>query len=129
MDDGANIIEFSMDPRARRVDYPLTAKRNLECCGSGCKRVAAIEKTRLCECLDCGRTIDPFDYLIRWAREGDRRLSGLRQMDMEIEDKGKTLEQLKGQIRNARAQLRRAKNHSLDLMEPPAPRAEREGCS
>ena len=88
--------------------FPLTAKREWSYCPGRCKRVYVVEKTRMLECQDCKRTLDPFDYLMRWASEGDRRLGALKELDANLAKKNAELTELKNSVANAKSQLRRA---------------------
>lgn len=77
-------------------------------CFIKCKIVHVDEHNRLLECKECGRAIDPFDYLWQWAVEGDRRMADLKHVTDEIRVKNNELYDLKRQISNAKSQLRRA---------------------
>lgn len=87
---------------------PWTMRSNREFCDSRCKRVHVVEKLRMLECQDCKRTIDPFDYVMRWALEGDSRLRSLKELDAEIRKRNVELNELKIDISNAKARLKSA---------------------
>jgi uncharacterized alpha-E superfamily protein len=55
----------------------------------------------------CGATIDPFDFMLRWAKE-DRSLEyRLKQLKEELKRLGEKLKRLRRMEKNAKARLRR----------------------
>lgn len=92
-----NIISFRS---GKPVDdeLALTAQR-APWCEKQCRQVIVDEKTRMLECRHCGRQIDPFDYLYKWAQDGDRRMSILKDLDTSIKVKTAQLEELKKRVK------------------------------
>ncbi len=71
------------------------------------KKVEVDEVHRLVICRDCGFTLDPFDYLMDWATEGDRRMGGLKGLSIQSRVLEAEHSDLKRRIDNARAVLKR----------------------
>jgi hypothetical protein len=87
---------------------PWTMRNNREWCEEGCRRVYVVEKTRMLECQHCKRTIDPFDFIMRKAREADQCFRSLTGLDADIRKKTAELSDLNRDIANAKARLKRA---------------------
>lgn len=104
--------------------YPFTLRPDRGACIRRCRRVVCDEKTRTLECQDCKRTIDPWDYLAQWAREGDRRCSALKEMDVTITKKQQEIERLKMDLQNIKQQVRRARGEAHELAIPLAAMAD-----
>jgi hypothetical protein len=72
-------------------------------------KVFVVEHSRCLECQLCGATIDPFDFLWKWA---NRRLN-FHQTQQALKDESKALrveiEDLKRQERNIKSRIKRAK--------------------
>lgn len=83
----------------RPGDYP--------CCGKH-KRVTIDAKNRTVTCKSCGFTVEAFDYLLSWAKEGDNRMSALQNIEAKAHIYGAECEDLKRKCDNLRARLKRA---------------------
>jgi len=98
MDDDSKIIKFDPDQAPLRI-------RSTKFCRH--KHIIVCEKSRTLECDACGATIDPFDFMLRWARE-DRFLEfRMKQLKEELKRLGEKLKKLKRMEKNAKARLRR----------------------
>lgn len=71
------------------------------------KRVEVDDIHRLVICRDCGFTLDPFDYLMDWATEGDRRMGAIKELVIKRKVLESEYADLERRITNARAVLRR----------------------
>lgn len=89
-------------------DFPFTMVERPGYCERWCRNVFVCEKRRMLQCQDCGKMIDPFDYMAQWARKGDGRLGTLKDLEVQIKQRSSELERLKMDVQNAKAQLRRA---------------------
>lgn len=100
-DEKSKIIELypplEIEPRAK--DRPF--------CFNCFHRIYVSEEERIVECKSCGRVIDAFDYLLKWAKDGARRMDNLTVLDADIKRKSAELESLKSSIASARASLRK----------------------
>ncbi len=99
----SNIIEL----RPQVNGLALTKKSHPNKCMGECARMFCDEATRKLECRDCGRVVEPFDYLMSWALKGDRRVSDLKHLDTEIRLKRNELADLQRLIQNAKATKKR----------------------
>lgn len=92
-----------------RTQEPLTIQLSDDkppYCHSQHKSITVDEQTRLVECRECGQVLDPFDYLLKWARKGDQRLGRLRSLDDEIRMKENDLEAVKAALAREKARVR-----------------------
>ncbi|HWL50797.1 MAG TPA: hypothetical protein VNQ90_00070 [Chthoniobacteraceae bacterium] len=71
------------------------------------KRVEIDEQNREVKCVHCGFVIDPFDYLLSWATEGDRRMQTLETIKIKTRIACAEHDDLMRKIKNARAALKR----------------------
>jgi hypothetical protein len=93
-------------------DNVITAKRKLTCLQ---ERILVDEQNRRVHCGKCGREIDPIEALMILARDPDRWKEWIEQTRQQ-RDKGEAeLLELKRQVANAKATLRRI---SLKLAPP-----------
>lgn len=91
------------------VDLEIRRVQNAERpCVTRHKNIVVDEKTRTITCTECGYVIDPFDYLLEWAREGDRRLQALNAIRVRQRVAEAECALLETRLKNARASLRRA---------------------
>ena len=67
-----------------------------------------IRRDRRVECGDCGATVEAFDALAQLEYELDRYAGARERAKTEAKRQEKRLADLKRQVRNAQAQLRRA---------------------
>jgi hypothetical protein len=65
-------------------------------------------------CRTCGYTVDPFDYLELWSREGERRMTGLKALDVKLRVRSAEVRDLDRKIANLRATLKRLGGKSMD---------------
>lgn len=107
-DSGENIVSFRTGDPIGDESLPFTMAERPGYCERWCRNVFVCEKRRMLQCQDCGKMIDPFDYMAQWARKGDGRLGALKELDATLRKKGAELLALKAEVANAKAQLRRA---------------------
>lgn len=62
---------------------------------------------RLLTCNHCGFTVDPFEYLLQWAKEGSRRMAGLRSIETKRKIAQTEHDDLMRKVKNMRSQLKR----------------------
>lgn len=77
-------------------------------CTLRCKNVVVDEKARTVICTDCGFVLDPFEYLLKWAEEGDRRMAGLRSIEIQRKVTQAEFDDLTRRVENMRQVLKRA---------------------
>jgi len=91
MDDDAKVIKFDPDRAPLRI-------RSTKFCQH--KYIVVCEKSRTLECDVCGATIDPFDFMLKWAKE-DRFLEyRLKEIKVELKRLGEKLRTLKRMEKN-----------------------------
>lgn len=74
-----------------------------------CQQVNCIEETRQLECQQCGRVIDPFDWLWKQALNQESAVFDVKRVRAEHERLVAEVDDLKRQRRNLKAQIKRAK--------------------
>lgn len=79
----------------------------LKCIGIHRHIIVNSEK-RTIRCDECGCTVDPFDYLERWAREGDRRMQALKVISIKTNVTAAECRDLERKVKNLRQRLKRA---------------------
>ena len=89
-------------------------------CLKQCKNVQVDDIKRHIVCTDCGRAMEAFDYVMRWAAKGDSRMRALKELDVEITKKNAQLSELKSAVQNVKAQLKRSRGQ-LDIFTEPTP--------
>ena len=62
---------------------------------------------RMLTCNHCGYTVDPYDYILQWAREGSRRMTGLKDIETKRKIAQAEHDDLMRKVKNMRAQLMR----------------------
>lgn len=76
-------------------------------CANHHGRVKVEKHRRLLICQDCGKAIDPFDYVLEWAQKGDRKMKALKFVEAKSRIAHRQFEHLETRIKNLRAQLKR----------------------
>lgn len=72
-----------------------------------CRSVELCEHTRTITCSACGKVIDAFDYLAKWANEGGSAREAIKNLQIQRQISQAELDDLNRQIKNARATLKR----------------------
>lgn len=65
------------------------------------------EKLRTATCKKCGFNVDPFDYLMSWAKEGERMIKGLKGIGIQIKIAEAEHADLMRRVKNMRSTLQR----------------------
>lgn len=76
-------------------------------CRSHHKQIYLDEHSRSVSCRECGKEIDPFDYLMYWAREGGRRMERLKALDDELRIKFNEVEAMKAVLAREKSKVRK----------------------
>lgn len=76
-------------------------------CPLRCKNVVVDGKARTVICTDCGFVLDPFEYLLKWAEEGDRRMAKLRSIEIQRKVTQAECDDLTRRVENLRQTLKR----------------------
>lgn len=105
-DDEATIIPIRESVLSEMEITIKKKDKERECIGQH-KNVEVDDVNRLVICRDCGFTIDPFDYIMDWAKEGDRRMGALKELSIKRKVLDTECTDLERRITNARAVLRR----------------------
>jgi len=98
----SNIIDIRGEPLEM-----TEVERKSDYCMSHHKKVEVDEHERLIICKECGKVIDPFDYMLGWAREGTRRMQRLKSLDDEIRHKHNELETMKAVLAREKSKVRK----------------------
>jgi hypothetical protein len=88
-------------------------------CLSSCQNIVVDEQERLIACADCGRVLDPFEWLLRKANMGQAVLGELKTLREEVKSKRAELDRLKILVVNERDRLKRV-NPAHELATTPA---------
>jgi hypothetical protein len=103
----ANIVFINPEAEAEELEIRKAKHANqYPCCGTH-KKVLVDHITRTVTCRACGFTIDPFDYLLQWAKEGDQRMKAMKSAEIQRSIFSRECEDLKRQCDNLRARLKR----------------------
>lgn len=103
----SNIIAINAEAAADLELRLKKVERDRECPGQH-KQVELDHERRMLKCLHCGFTVDPFDYMLSWAREGQRRMTGLENIETRRKVTQAEYDDLMRKVKNLRAQLKRA---------------------
>lgn len=87
------------------ADQPATRADREEHCPH--KRITLHEESRIVQCRDCGRRIDPFDVLVRYSSDWDRIVRWRKEAERRRKLAGERLDELLRLERNARGRVRR----------------------
>lgn len=98
----SNIIDIRGEPLEI-----IAADKEHRTCLSSCRKVLVDFEDRTVECRECGRILDPFDYLKGWALEGKGRMQRLKSLDDEIRLKHNELEIIKTALAREKAKVRK----------------------
>ncbi len=93
---------------AQDLEIKLRKQEAYGRCHLGHKKVMIDEKGRTVTCRDCGYVIDAFDYMLQWAKDGDHRNQGLKNIEIQRKICAAEVADLDRQIRNMRSVLKRA---------------------
>jgi SMC interacting uncharacterized protein involved in chromosome segregation len=99
------IVEFrpsDMEVALKPRDYSDRLKDCVKC-----KDVWLDEHKRELECRRCGKILDPIKFLWDTAREAENWMGSIERLKVEFRQKSDELTDLKRQISNARATLKR----------------------
>lgn len=102
----SNIIGINPDCE-KEIEIRLNVRREGRQCYGQHKNVVVDVKLRTVTCRDCERVIDPFEYLLKWAQEGDRRMTALKRLDIQTRLTREELARLTNRLDNVRATLKR----------------------
>lgn len=94
-------------PIRPEIEIPLTETKK-PACRFACRRVACDSKRRMLVCQDCETSIDAYDWLLQWAREGDNRLAWLKDLNAKVTSKRQELEKLNDLVKQSRQKARKA---------------------
>lgn len=78
-----------------------------EYCDASCRNVFTDDVRRILICRDCGKAIEPFTYMQRWAREGDQRMDHLKTLRLKINITTGELSMLEKRLDSVRGKLKR----------------------
>ena len=95
-------------PQFERINAP-------DYCKSHCGSIFIDMETRKCKCKECGRIIDPFDYLWGWSQKEYFYVSRIEQYELEANRLRTEVETLRKERNNLKAQIKR-RSQQADLM-------------
>jgi hypothetical protein len=96
-----NVVELGKNIMLKPVKSKYTRCKHLS--------ILVIEDTRLLQCSDCGKTIDPFDYLLGYANGQQRIVWNLKLVKIELKEIQEKIAVLKKDKINLQAQVNRLK--------------------
>lgn len=91
--------QLEIERKAQDANYP---------CAGIHKNVLVDSEQRTLTCKDCGFVVDPFAYVESWAKEGDRRMTGLKNIEVRRKIAQSEHDDLMRKIKNLRQRLKRA---------------------
>ena len=97
-----------MDNIKNIADIGLHPKRSHKVCSHN--QIIVHEHSRNLECGHCGKIIEAFDYIFKWANKQQNIRWRNETLEGQVEAKEKELLELNKQIRNIKARLKTAKS-------------------
>lgn len=109
IDQTTSLKVIPMNPEvAQDLEIQRKALDGARACPGMHRRVVVDEQARTITCSDCGFAVDPFEYILAWANDGDRRMAGLSRIETQRKVAQAEHDFLARRIKNLRAQLKRA---------------------
>ena len=102
----AEVVELFPDAEAIDHDQPLRLVRKEGFCSH--RRVELVSDSRRVFCRDCAAEVDAFDALLDIARVPERYIESRKAAKREARRAHSELDEVKRELRNAKARLRRA---------------------
>jgi hypothetical protein len=102
-----NIIAIDAESEKQLEITLKKEKRDKSCIGQHIQVQVDLER-RLLICRHCGVFVDPFDYVLKWARDGHHRMSGLKGIETRCKIARAENDNLERRIKNLRQRLKRA---------------------
>lgn len=102
-----NVVPLNEDI-AREIAIKKKAATGKYECGGIHKQVVVDSVERKVTCEKCGFIVDPFDYILDWANEGDRRMTALKTISIQTKVTQAEHDDLMRKVRNLRQRLKRA---------------------
>jgi hypothetical protein len=106
-DEPSNIVALNADA-AKDLEIRQRNQQNKYDCPGLHRSIEVDSVTRTVTCTACGFVVDPFDYLLHWARDGERRMQGLKTIQIKTKICQAEYDDLTRKIKNLRQQLKRA---------------------
>lgn len=103
----SNIVPLNEDI-AQDIAIKKKATEGKYSCGGIHRQVMVDSVARKLTCESCGFVVDPFDYVLSWANEGDRRMAGLKEISIKTRVTRAEHDDLMRKVRNLRQRLKRA---------------------
>ena len=109
----SNIVAINPD-HEKELEILMAERKHRPCSGIH-KQIEVDSDTRTIICTACKTVVDPFEYLETWAREGERKMDGLKGIDAKCRVAANELAQLLKRIDSIRGQLKRAGHPQTQL--------------
>lgn len=100
-----NIIPMN-EAVAQSLEFTQKVNSTRPCVASK-HHVEVDEMLRTIRCLKCGHVLDPFDYLLQWAKTCDREIAGLSAIRVQKKVTQAEHDDLERKVANLRATLKR----------------------
>ncbi len=98
----------AMSPHAQaELDIRMKADEAFRRCSGRHRQVMVDEIARTVTCEACGYVLDPFEYLLDWARDGHRQVEGLKRLAHDRRIAQAEHDDLVRRVKNLRATLKR----------------------
>ena len=107
MDDESNIVEINFKLTDRRLGAKNNCSKEYSCQH---RKMLADQDNKVLECESCGFIYTPWEYVWRLATTEDRIYAQLKYAEDKKFELNAELADLKRQVKNAKAQLRRCKS-------------------
>lgn len=102
-----NIVPINPETAKALEITKKAAEKKAYKCPQKHQNIEVDEQSRSIKCLTCGFTLDPFDYILEWAEDGERRMEGLRRIEIQRKINQAEYDDLARKIKNMRAALKR----------------------
>lgn len=114
-DESGNIIQLIQPKRDEEKLLNTTVTDSKDYTQRRCKHraIKISERERLITCLQCGCAVDPFEYVLRCAMDGEAVVSEISQLHSRRDGLREAVANLEREEKNAKARLRSARTSIL----------------
>ncbi|WP_234262281.1 hypothetical protein [Klebsiella aerogenes] len=113
--EGDNVITLVQPKRDEEKLLNITVTEKKDYRQQHCKHraVEADEQHRLIKCLQCGCVVDPFQYVLQCATDGEAVVKEIQQLHNRRDELREAVANLEREEKNAKARLRSARTAIL----------------
>lgn len=123
------IIDFTAAKKHKNSPYLLKKDEGIPLY---CRhdKIIIDDHARILNCQQCGKVVEPYEYVLALANKENRLLASLAQLKQEQQELMATREKLKNDVRNAKARLKAAHKRDAmpDAQNPGVEKKDRQSC-